>query len=220
MNIEQNEMAQRCQRAAESLLSNGVKGSHQGAFAKALEKLKIEDPIAREAKDGFYIHENGAAFAVDNLRKTLSLGNMDPGQDILRVPLTTGYTLLVNRDNLGQLKDCLDLFSAEDVKRIMCAIAAANKFEGDLMQNEEEETKQMKELVDNASRKDTMEALEESLRLQARARRDRHHKEKEALELKISEMESSIEYKQELEQLSGLEDTIMRDQLIAMITGM
>ena len=52
---------------------------------------------------------------------------MSDKENVLTIPLSGGGCLKVNRDNLGELADAIDMFSPEDINLIMRAIAQDNK---------------------------------------------------------------------------------------------
>lgn len=79
-------------------------------------------PYNHLAKDGF-IDYNGVVFVCDEEHNAICLGNVADKSQCLIIPLEEGGTLIVNRDNLGDLAKAISMFSPEDVNRIMRAIA-------------------------------------------------------------------------------------------------
>ena len=47
--------------------------------------------------------------------------------NVISIPLSDGGSLMVNRENIGELANAMSMFSPEDIKRIMCAIADDKK---------------------------------------------------------------------------------------------
>lgn len=74
------------------------------------------------AKDGI-IEYNGVVFVCDEKHKALHLGDTSDPKKCLTIPLSGGGALIVNRDNLGDLARAIGMFSPEDVKLILQAIA-------------------------------------------------------------------------------------------------
>lgn len=85
-------------------------------------------PYSYLAKDGI-IDYKGVIFVCDTEHKSLCLGDMsDPGK-CLHIPLSGGGSLVVNRDNLGDLAKAISMFSPEDVNLILRAIAEDAKIQ-------------------------------------------------------------------------------------------
>lgn len=95
-----------------------------------LEKLngtyKERVPYEYLAKDGV-ISYNGVIFVCDEEKNAICLGDMSDKKNVLTIPLSGGGSLMVNRDNLGDLSAAISMFSPEDVNRIMRAIADDKK---------------------------------------------------------------------------------------------
>lgn len=73
------------------------------------------------------ISYNGVDFICDTEKNAICLGDMSNRGDVLTIPLENGGSLMVNRNNLGDLAQAISMFTPEDIKRIMCAIADDNK---------------------------------------------------------------------------------------------
>lgn len=69
------------------------------------------------------IEYNGVIFQCDYRRNAICLGDMTQEENVINIPLSEGGCLKVNRDNLGDLAKAIDMFSPEDINRIMRAIA-------------------------------------------------------------------------------------------------
>lgn len=95
-----------------------------------LEKLngtyKESVPYGYLAKDGV-ISYKGVIFVCDEEKNAICLGDMSDKKNVLTIPLSGGGSLMVNRDNLGDLSAAISMFSPEDVNRIMRAIADDKK---------------------------------------------------------------------------------------------
>lgn len=99
-----------------------TKGENQTVQLTAEKKA----PYSYLAKDGI-ISYNGVNFICDDEKQRICLGDVSNPRDCITVNLSDGGSLVVNRDNLGDLSKAIGMFSPEDVKRILCAIAKDNK---------------------------------------------------------------------------------------------
>ena len=128
----------------------GKKEAHQAEAAAAYEaavsgkvnpveqlRTKPKAPYDYLAKDGI-IEYKGAVFVCDEKNNCLCLGDVSDKENVLTIPLSGGGCLKVNRDNLGELANAIDMFSPEDINLIMRAIAQDNKARS--MQKEMEDT--------------------------------------------------------------------------------
>ena len=117
----------------------GKKEAHQAEATAAYEaavsgkvnpveqlRSKPKAPYDYLAKDGI-IEYKGAVFVCDEKNNCLCLGDVSDKENVLTIPLSGGGCLKVNRDNLGELADAIDMFSPEDINLIMRAIAQDNK---------------------------------------------------------------------------------------------
>ena len=100
-------------------------------------RTKAKAPYDYLAKDGI-IEYKGAVFVCDEKNNCLCLGDVSDKENVLTIPLSGGGCLKVNRDNLGELANAIDMFSPEDINLIMRAIAQDNKARS--MQKEMEDT--------------------------------------------------------------------------------
>ena len=83
-------------------------------------------PYEYMAENGM-ISYKGVDFICDTEKNAICLGDMSNRSDVLTIPLENGGSLMVNRNNLGDLAQAISMFTPEDIKRIMCAIADDNK---------------------------------------------------------------------------------------------
>ena len=97
----------------------------------------MDVPYGYLAKNGV-IEYNGVIFVCDEIHNAICLGDMTNPADVLTIPLAEGGCLKVNRDNLGELSKAISMFSPEDIRRIMQAIATDTKCQQ--MQLEMDET--------------------------------------------------------------------------------
>lgn len=115
-------------------------------------------PYSHLAKNGV-VEYKGVQFVCDYQQNRLCLGDVSNMDNCISVTLSGGGTLVVNRDNLGDLSTAIGLFSPEDVKRIMRAIAEDNKVHE--MENEiEDDTNSLGDAADKKlDRQDYTEIL-------------------------------------------------------------
>lgn len=95
-------------------------------------------PYSYLAKDGV-IEYNGVTFVCDEKNNAICLGDMTNPEDVINIPLSAGGCLKVNRNNISELSKAIDMFSPEDIKRIMQAIALDAKIQQ--MKNEVDDAK-------------------------------------------------------------------------------
>ena len=75
--------------------------------------LKNEDGV---------VEYNGVIFTLDYQRKWICLGDVTNLEDVIRVPLSEGGSLMVNRDSIDALGRSIGMFSPEDINRILRAL--------------------------------------------------------------------------------------------------
>lgn len=97
----------------------------------------LDVPYGYLANNGV-IEYNGVIFVCDEVHNAICLGDMTDESEVLSIPLTEGGCLKVNRDNLNDLAKAISMFSPEDIRRIMEAIATDAKCQQ--MQQEMDET--------------------------------------------------------------------------------
>ena len=83
-------------------------------------------PYGHLAENGVILHK-GAVFVCDAENSRLCLGDVSDSSKCISIPLSGGGSLVVNRDNLNQLAKAIDMFTPEDINRIMRAISQDNK---------------------------------------------------------------------------------------------
>ena len=97
----------------------------------------LDVPYGYLAKNGV-IEYNGVIFVCDEVHNAICLGDMTDEANVLSIPLSEGGCLKVNRDNINDLAKAISMFSPEDIKQIMEAIATDAKCRQ--MQQEMDET--------------------------------------------------------------------------------
>lgn len=115
---------------------NGDKSKVEGLSESELWKMAMTEGMPEDngvpyfylAKDGI-IEYNGVVFVCDEEHRALCLGDTSNQKNCLNIPLSGGGSLIVNRDNLGDLAKAIGMFSPEDVNLIMRAIAEDAKIQ-------------------------------------------------------------------------------------------
>lgn len=110
---------------------------------------KDKVPYGEMAEDGI-IEYNGVVFVCDYEHNRLTLGDTTNKEDCINIPLSGGGSLLVNRDNIDALSKAIGMFSPEDVRRILEALARDNKIQ------------QMKKELDDMENGDDVDNNEEA----------------------------------------------------------
>ncbi|MCH5249856.1 MAG: hypothetical protein J1E98_07980 [Lachnospiraceae bacterium] len=98
---------------------------------QALQKGREEMdgvPYGYLAKNGV-IEYNGVTFVCDKEHKAIHLGDTSNMKNCIRISLSKGGCLIVNRENLADLARAIGMFSPEDVNLIMRAIAEDAKIQ-------------------------------------------------------------------------------------------
>lgn len=109
---------------------------------------KRNAPYAYLADEGGIISYHGVTFVCDFEKNALCLGDMSNPNEVLLIPMESGGSLRVNRDNFGDLARAIGMFSAEDQNRIMRAIAQDVKVQKMRREMEEEESKVGEEILE------------------------------------------------------------------------
>ncbi len=83
------------------------------------------------------ISYHGVVFVPDSQKNAICLGDMNNEDNILTIPLSKGGSLRVNRNNIDQLGKAINMFSPEDIRRIMEAISLDAKVQKEKAEIEE-----------------------------------------------------------------------------------
>lgn len=129
------------------VLSTQYKMDSVDAYQKELADAKINDPekyqkmileskeaaaksfsqVAKLAEsNGGTATYNGVNIFFDSENQQMNVGDMSNKGSVITVALSNGWVLNFNRDNIDDIAKMLDLFSPEDVRRIMEAITKDN----------------------------------------------------------------------------------------------
>ena len=95
-------------------------------------------PYDNLAENGV-ISYKGIDFVCYYEKNAICLGDMSNSKDVLTIPLEGGGSLMVNRDNLGDLAQAISMFTPEDINRIMRAIADDNRAQSAQKEIEDDE---------------------------------------------------------------------------------
>lgn len=115
-------------------------------------------PYSYLAKDGM-IDYKGVIFVCDTEHKALRLGDTSDPKKCINIGLSGGGSLIVNRDNLGDLAKAIGMFSPEDVNLILRAIAEDAKIQ-QMKQQIDDETSGL-DIAENTGEQKTDEELSE-----------------------------------------------------------
>lgn len=107
------------------------------------------------------IEYNGVTFICDTKRKAICLGDVSDMSKCLKIGLSGGGFLIVNRDNLGDLAKAIGMFSPEDVNIILRAIAQDAKIRQ--VQQQIDETASGETLVKEIEDDEEQDGVEEFL---------------------------------------------------------
>lgn len=126
MGMERNYGAGYLSNEAEIFKNRGGAGGRQyidGEVYTAKIVSEKHAPYDGMADETGFITYHGVIFRCDKENNQLTLGDVSNPDKTITIPLEAGGSLVVNRDNLGDLSRAITMFSGEDVRRIMTAIA-------------------------------------------------------------------------------------------------
>lgn len=117
------------------------------AESKADGKVERKAPYSylADKMTGTIVH-NGVTLYCNYDKNTLDLGDMSNPDDVITIYLSEGGALRVNRNNIKDLARAIDMFSPEDVRRIMEAISLDAKIQKKEKEIEDEEAKALENL--------------------------------------------------------------------------
>ncbi len=84
-------------------------------------------PYSMLADENGMITYHGVVFQCDEEQNSLCLGDVSDPDQCISVPLESGGRLVVNRNDIDALSTAIGMFSPEDIRRIMQAIAQDGK---------------------------------------------------------------------------------------------
>lgn len=96
------------------------------AIRKIIGKRK-KAPYSMLADEDGMINFHGVIFQCYEEQNSLCLGDVSDPSQCISIPLESGGRLVVNRDSIDALSKAIGMFSPEDIRRIMQAIAQDGK---------------------------------------------------------------------------------------------
>lgn len=136
------------------LSSSEYEISVEEKIRQAREAASDGVPYSYLAKDGI-IDYKGVIFVCDTKNKSLCLGDTSNPKNCITIGLSGGGSLVVNRDNLGDLAKAIGMFSPEDVNLILRAIAEDAKIQ-QMKQQIDDETSGL-DIAENTGEQETDE---------------------------------------------------------------
>ena len=138
-------------------------------FSDALSADGKTVPYGAMAKDGI-IEYKGVIFTCDYENNRICLGDVSDKNKCINIALSGGGSLVVNRENLGDLSRAIGMFSPEDVNLILRALARDKQIqkmqhEIDDMENGEEAQQVIREKMQEIYKKVTKGETEEKFQI-------------------------------------------------------
>lgn len=138
-------------------------------FSDALSADGKTVPYGAMAKDGI-IEYKGVIFTCDYEHNRICLGDVSDKNKCINIALSGGGSLVVNRENLGDLSRAIGMFSPEDVNLILRALARDKQIqkmqhEIDDMENGEEAQQVIREKMQEIYKKVTKGETEEKFQI-------------------------------------------------------
>lgn len=96
--------------------------AERGNYPSAVPKKGENGPYGYLADENGVIEYNGVIFTVDKEKNWLCLGDMSNMDDVIRIPLSEGGCLMVNRNSIGALGHAIGMFSPADINLILRAL--------------------------------------------------------------------------------------------------
>lgn len=114
-------------------------------------------PYSFLADENGIIEYNGVTFKCDYDKNWLCLGDMSNMDDVIRIPMSNGGCLMVNRDNINDLSKAIGMFSPEDVNAILRALKMDAK-----IQEMKKEIDEMEEGIGKTNSEEYAQSAEEA----------------------------------------------------------
>ncbi len=102
--------------------NNPEKYQHMILTSKEAAAKSFSQLLEISGSNGGTATHNGVAIGFDSERKQMNIGDTSNKGNVISVNLSNGWVLNFNRDNIDDVSKILDLFSPEDIRRIMEAI--------------------------------------------------------------------------------------------------
>ncbi len=114
-------------------------------------------PYSYLADENGIVEYKGVIFHCNNEKKELCLGDMSNRKNVIRIPLSGGGCLMVNRDNIDQLGKAIGMFSPEDINNILRALKLDAK-----IQEMKKETEEMEDGIGKSSAEQNADSAKEA----------------------------------------------------------
>ena len=130
-------------------------------YSAAIPEKGTGAPYSYLADENGIIEYNGVIFTCNNDKKWLCLGDMSNMDNVIRIPLSEGGCLMVNRDNIGDLGRAIGMFSPADINLILRALKLDAK-----IQQMKKEIEEMEDGIGKSSEEEyadnTQDAIKEA----------------------------------------------------------
>lgn len=103
-------------------LSDEMLETEMEKYPSAVPKKGEGGPYSYLADENGVIEYNGVIFTTNKEKNWLCLGDVSNLNNVIRIPLSEGGCLMVNRDCIGSLGRAIGMFSPEDINRILRAL--------------------------------------------------------------------------------------------------
>jgi hypothetical protein len=126
--------------------------------AQAIPEKGKGAPYSYLADENGIVEYKGVIFRCNNEKKELCLGDMSNRKNVIRIPLSGGGCLMVNRDNIDQLGKAIDMFSPEDINNILRALKLDAK-----IQEMKKEMEEMEDGIGKSSAEQNADSAKEAV---------------------------------------------------------
>lgn len=128
-----------------------------GKEVQAIPEKGKGAPYSYLADENGIVEYNGVIFLCNNEKRELCLGDMSNPKNVIRIPLSGGGCLMVNRDDIGQLGKAIGMFSPEDINNILRALKLDAK-----IQEMKKEIEEMEDGIGKSSQEQYADSAKEA----------------------------------------------------------
>lgn len=121
--VSEKETVEETGQSEDTAVDNSARRAQRGNSFQARLAGGKRAPYSYLKDETGNITYHGVTFVCEDEKQRICLGDMSNPNNVLRIPLSGGGSLCVNRDNLSDLVKAIDMFSPEDIARILQAIA-------------------------------------------------------------------------------------------------
>ncbi len=140
-------------------LSDEAVRTEMEKYPSAVPKRGEGGPYSYLADENGVIEYNGVIFTIDKEKNWLCLGDVSNLDNVIRIPLSEGGCLMVNRDCIGSLGRAIGMFSPEDINRILRALKMDAK-----VQEMKKEIEEMEDGIGKSNEQQYADSSEEAER--------------------------------------------------------